>query len=89
MRLHACGQVLGYLCAMEALLLSLVTRYHSVQYAPVDEDPSQVTLQEHRHDSCPPSPSLQLQLVPAPLPSWPVDDIQPCSSKCTNPYPVP
>ncbi|XP_063225937.1 uncharacterized protein LOC134532867 isoform X2 [Bacillus rossius redtenbacheri] len=74
--------VLGYLCAAEALLLSVVTRHRPVQYAPVDEDPGLVTSQGHRA----PSPPLQLQLQQVPVP---VDDVQPCSSKCTDPCPLP
>ncbi|XP_067003159.1 uncharacterized protein [Anabrus simplex] len=94
--------VLGYLCAVEALLLSVITRCSSVQYSPVDEDPSQMTLQERRdRDPSPsPSPSPRLQVPPArhqqqwvavastSAPSWPVDDVQPCSSKYPDPYTV-
>nr|CAD7397528.1 unnamed protein product [Timema poppensis] len=92
----ATAWILGYLCALEALLLSIITRFHSVQYTPVDEDPSQMTLQEQRRDNNrSPSPSLQLQLKPVvpvastSAPVWPVDDVQPCSSKCPDPYTVP
>ncbi|GLH02435.1 hypothetical protein R5R35_005502 [Gryllus longicercus] len=58
--------VLGYLCALEALLLTVITRCNSVQYTPVDDDPSQMTLQERRDREASPSPtpSPQLQVPP-------------------------
>ncbi|XP_021933260.1 uncharacterized protein LOC110836415 isoform X2 [Zootermopsis nevadensis] len=111
--------ILGYLCAIEALVLSIITRHGSLQYSPVDEDPSQVTHQERRdrelhpmtRSRSPSSTSLQLQVPPtknqlpsqqqkqqhwvalastsAPAPRmWPVDDVQPCSSKYPDPYTV-
>lgn len=114
-----CCQILGYLCAIEALVLSIITRHGSLQYSPVDEDPSQVTHQERRdrelhpmtRSRSPSSTSLQLQVPPtknqlpsqqqkqqhwvalastsAPAPRmWPVDDVQPCSSKYPDPYTV-
>ncbi|XP_021933257.1 uncharacterized protein LOC110836415 isoform X1 [Zootermopsis nevadensis] len=112
-------KILGYLCAIEALVLSIITRHGSLQYSPVDEDPSQVTHQERRdrelhpmtRSRSPSSTSLQLQVPPtknqlpsqqqkqqhwvalastsAPAPRmWPVDDVQPCSSKYPDPYTV-
>ncbi|KAJ4433749.1 hypothetical protein ANN_16061 [Periplaneta americana] len=113
--------ILGYLCALEALLLSIITRRSALQYSPVDEDPSQMTLQERRDrelqpmtgSRSPSSTSLQLQVPPSnqlptsqqkqqqqqqwtAIPStsappgrvWPVDDVQPCSSKYPDPYTV-
>ncbi|XP_046661905.1 uncharacterized protein LOC124355041 [Homalodisca vitripennis] len=64
---------LGYVCALEALVLSMLTRCDGGQYSPVDEDPSTMTLQERPPPPSPPRPS-----APA---HWPVDDVQPCSSK--------
>ncbi|PSN34187.1 hypothetical protein C0J52_23023 [Blattella germanica] len=96
--------ILGYLCALEALLLSIITRRSALQYSPVDEDPSQMTLQERRDrelqpvtgSRSPSSTSLNLQVPPAAVAStsappprvWPVDDVQPCSSKYPDPYTV-
>lgn len=73
-------QVLGYLCALEAMLLSVLTRCGSVQYTPVDDDPSQMTMLQERRPPTPPSP-------PPPR-RWPLDDVQPCSSKYLDPYSV-
>lgn len=72
--------VLGYLCALEAMLLSVLTRCGSVQYTPVDDDPSQMTMLQERRPPTPPSP-------PPPR-RWPLDDVQPCSSKYLDPYSV-
>lgn len=71
--------MLGYLCAIEALLLSIITRCSQVQYSPVEEDPSQMTLQERQE------PSPQEVPEPVAVPVWPVDDVQPCSSKHLQP----
>uniref|UniRef100_A0A1B6CW01 MARVEL domain-containing protein n=1 Tax=Clastoptera arizonana TaxID=38151 RepID=A0A1B6CW01_9HEMI len=77
---------LGYLCALEALLLSLLTRCDGGQYSPVDEDPSTMTLQERRGEPPRDSPSpTRPPSTPAP-PRWPVDDVQPCSSKQSDHY---
>ncbi|KAJ9577280.1 hypothetical protein L9F63_006119, partial [Diploptera punctata] len=89
--------ILGYLCALEALLLSIITRRSALQYSPVDEDPSQLTLQERREplaasSRSPSSTSLNLQVPPSATVAstsaraWPVDDVQPCSSKYPDPY---
>ncbi|XP_046999202.1 uncharacterized protein LOC124615402 [Schistocerca americana] len=90
---------LGYVCALEALFLSIITRCRSPPYRPVDEDPSQVTALQER-------PTSPARLVPSPPPSphWaepstsglpgpspaPVDDdrVRPCSSKYLDMYSV-
>ena len=56
------------------------------RYSPVDEDPSTMTLQERRIDAPRDSPSPpRPPSTPAP-PRWPLDDVQPCSSKQSDPY---
>ncbi|XP_065221148.1 uncharacterized protein LOC135846080 isoform X2 [Planococcus citri] len=61
--------VIGYLCALEALLLALLTRCDEGQYRPVNDDPSSITLQERKviRYSPSPCPSLQPAVV---TPHW-------------------
>lgn len=62
-------QILGYVCALEALLLALLTRCDEGQYSPVNDDPSSITLQERKviRYSPSPCPSLQPAVV---TPHW-------------------
>uniref|UniRef100_A0A8D8QV64 MARVEL domain-containing protein n=1 Tax=Cacopsylla melanoneura TaxID=428564 RepID=A0A8D8QV64_9HEMI len=78
--------ILGYVCALEALLLALLTRCDGGQYSPVTDDPSSINLQERRGGPDPilpytPSPSPASMTPGAPSNQWPLDDAQPCSSR--------
>ncbi|XP_022203607.1 uncharacterized protein LOC111060253 [Nilaparvata lugens] len=72
--------ILGYICAVEALVLSLLTRCDGGQYSPVEDDPSTMTLQERR----------ELHTAGTTPPNWHDQDLQlqqPCSSKHhSDPY---
>lgn len=81
-------QVLGIVCALEALLLALLTRCDGGQYAPVTDDPASINLQERRagQNDPPilpytPSPSPASMTPCVPTSQWPLDDAQPCSSR--------
>lgn len=92
---------MGYLCGVESILISLVTKCHRVQYCPVNEDSSQMMLQDAIQSETkvrkPPAVKQQRRALPKPIPtsakstpgnSWPIDDVQPCTSKSLDPYTV-
>lgn len=95
-------QCLGYLCCFQAAILSLIQKCTTGQYEPVAEDPS-MNLQE-RQTSLPNSPEHKANQTThnyKPIISYPVvpstsrqdasnylDDVQPCSSKSSDPYRV-
>ncbi|KAK6643733.1 hypothetical protein RUM43_005243 [Polyplax serrata] len=97
-RLMAAG-ILGYVCGILSILISFITKCHRVQYCPVSEDPSQMMLQDTIQSDTkvqrPPPVIQQRRAPPKPVPistkstpvnSWPVDDVQPCTSKSAEPY---
>ncbi|XP_044736293.1 uncharacterized protein LOC123298371 isoform X2 [Chrysoperla carnea] len=87
---------LGFICCLESVIMSFIHKYQCRTYDPVVEDPP-FTLQERANSPtnntadnaqsplviyCPPAiPSTSRQ-----NPSWTLDDVQPCSSRCTNPH---
>lgn len=95
-------QCLGYLCCFQAAILSLIQKCTTGQYEPVAEDPS-MNLQE-RQTSLPNSPEHKANQTThnyKPIINYPVvpstsrqdasnylDDVQPCSSKSSDPYRV-
>ncbi|XP_049818219.1 uncharacterized protein LOC109608177 isoform X1 [Aethina tumida] len=89
---------LGYVCCLESAVIALVQRWTRDIYQPVAEDPS-LNLQERQltpHDS-PDHKANQTTHNYKPIVSYPVastsrqephylDDVQPCSSKSSDPY---
>ncbi|RZC35748.1 uncharacterized protein BDFB_009856, partial [Asbolus verrucosus] len=95
-------QCLGYLCCFQSAILSLIQKCTIGHYQPVAEDPS-LNLQE-RHTSLQNSPEHKANQTThnyKPIVNYPVvastsrqeasnylDDVQPCSSKSSDPYRV-
>ncbi|XP_015837446.1 uncharacterized protein LOC657427 isoform X1 [Tribolium castaneum] len=92
---------LGYLCCFQSAILSLIQKCSMGHYQPVAEDPS-LNLQE-RQTSLQDSPEHKANQTThnyKPIASYPVastsrqdasnylDDVQPCSSKSSDPYRV-
>lgn len=83
---------MGYICALEALILSVVSKCEGGQYSPVEEEPSSMTLQERqgiRSGDSPTPTTLPSAHTSAPSATAPLlYHAQPCSSKHHDPYPL-
>lgn len=103
LRIHFIFQSLGYVCCVESVILTIIQKCSTLHYQPVAEDPS-LNLQERQisPNQSPEHRVNQTMHNYKPVMNYPavastskqppphnyLDDIQPCSSKSADRYPV-